>query len=107
MVEKQKLSSCFTEHWLQSMTYHQASYQHLNFSCLPLFSCSSPSFAAAWMNFGIVQAALGKEKEAEESYKTAIKHRHKYPDAYYNLGNLVSKSSHIMYYTNIAILDSP
>lgn len=29
-------------------------------------------------------------QEAEESYKKAIKQRKKYPDAYYNLGNLVS-----------------
>jgi len=51
----------------------------------------SPTFAAAWMNLGIVQAALNKRKEAEISYKTATKYRKKYPDAYYNLGNLVCK----------------
>ena len=29
-------------------------------------------------------------KEAEESYKKAINYRRKHPDAYYNLGNLVT-----------------
>ncbi len=74
----------------------------------------SPEFAAAWMNLGIVQASLNKSEvlckllcsssdvslvhfctlsqEAESSYKQAIKHRKKYPDAYYNLGNLVHSS---------------
>jgi len=46
-------------------------------------------FAAAWMNLGIVQAGLKKNASAERSYWTAIKHRRKYPDCYYNLGNLV------------------
>jgi protein O-mannosyl-transferase len=49
-----------------------------------------PNFAAAWMNLGIVQAGLGKYEDAEFSYKTALSHRPKYPDCYYNLGNLVS-----------------
>ncbi|KAI8503881.1 Protein O-mannosyl-transferase tmtc4 [Branchiostoma belcheri] len=47
-----------------------------------------PEFAAAWMNLGIVQAQLKKPQLAEQSYWTAIKHRRKYPDCYYNLGNL-------------------
>lgn len=42
------------------------------------------------MNLGIVQAALKKPKEAEQSYHEALRHRRKYPDCYYNLGNLVS-----------------
>ena len=42
------------------------------------------------MNLGIVQAALHKYTEAESSYITAVKHRRKYPDCFYNLGNLVS-----------------
>lgn len=54
-----------------------------------LFTCR-PDFAAAWMNLGIVQAALKKPKEAEQSYHEALRHRRKYPDCYYNLGNLVS-----------------
>ena len=46
-------------------------------------------FAAAWMNLGIVQAALKKNASAEESYLNAMRHRKKYPDCWYNLGNLV------------------
>jgi hypothetical protein len=41
------------------------------------------------MNLGIVQAALKKFDLAEKSYHTAILHRRKYPDCYYNLGNMV------------------
>jgi hypothetical protein len=40
-------------------------------------------------NLGIVQASLHKNSSAERSYYTALKHRKKYPDCYYNLGNLV------------------
>ena len=47
-------------------------------------------FAAAWMNLGIVKASLKKPAEAERCYFTAMKHRRKYPDCLYNLGNLVS-----------------
>lgn len=54
-----------------------------------------PDFAAAWMNLGIVQALLKKHSEARISYMTALSHRRKYPDCYYNLGNLVSYCSHI------------
>lgn len=50
-----------------------------------------PDFAAAWMNLGIVQALLKKHPEARLSYLTALTHRRKYPDCYYNLGNLVSR----------------
>ena len=46
-------------------------------------------FAAAWMNLGIVQASLGKIDSAEQSYRNALLHRRKYPDCYYNLGNMV------------------
>lgn len=46
-------------------------------------------FAAAWMNLGIVQASLHKNNSAEKSYYTALKHRRRYPDCYYNLGNMV------------------
>ncbi|ELU01234.1 hypothetical protein CAPTEDRAFT_123644 [Capitella teleta] len=46
------------------------------------------SFSAAWMNLGIVQAALKKTAAAERSYKTALLHRRRYPDCFYNLGNL-------------------
>lgn len=49
-----------------------------------------PDFAAAWMNLGIVQNSLRRFEDAEQSYWTAIKHRKKYPDCYYNLGRLVS-----------------
>lgn len=41
------------------------------------------------MNLGIVQAALLKNVSSEASYLMALKHRKKYPDCYYNLGNLV------------------
>lgn len=51
---------------------------------------SRPDFAAAWMNLGIVQNSLKRFEAAERSYRTAIKHRRKYPDCYYNLGRLVS-----------------
>ncbi|CAH1782005.1 unnamed protein product [Owenia fusiformis] len=47
-----------------------------------------PEFAAAWMNLGIVQAALKKNASSEVSYLNALKHRRRYPDCYYNLGNL-------------------
>jgi Flp pilus assembly protein TadD len=49
-----------------------------------------PDFAAAWMNLGIVLAGLKHHSEAETSYFTALAYRKKYPDCYYNLGNLVS-----------------
>lgn len=52
--------------------------------------CSRPDFAAAWMNLGIVQTALKKHSSAKRSYLTALTHRKRYPDCYYNLGNLAS-----------------
>lgn len=61
------------------------------FSLFTFLKCSSrPDFAAAWMNLGIVQNSLKRFEAAERSYRTAIKHRRKYPDCYYNLGRLVS-----------------
>lgn len=42
------------------------------------------------MNLGIILTNLNQSEEAEHCYKTAIMHRNKYPDCYYNLGNLVS-----------------
>ncbi len=57
-----------------------------------MFIGNSENFAAAWMNLGIVQASLNKSDLAEESYYKALKHRHRYPDCYYNLGNLVHMS---------------
>ena len=56
-------------------------------------------FAAAWMNLGIVKASLKKYSEAEKCYYTAIKHRRKYPDCYYNLGNLVKHTYYSELYT--------
>jgi len=41
------------------------------------------------MNLGIVQAAHQQFNAAEQSYKTALRHRRRYPDCLYNLGNLV------------------
>lgn len=41
------------------------------------------------MNLGIVLTNLNQSEEAEESYLIAINYRKKYPDCYYNLGNLV------------------
>ena len=49
-----------------------------------------PDFAAAWMNKGIVEALLKKYDDARNSYLAGLTHRKKYPDCYYNLGNLVS-----------------
>jgi tetratricopeptide (TPR) repeat protein len=66
------------------MIYAQ-SYMH---GLVVTFVCRE-EFAAAWMNLGIVQASLMKNESAERSYRTAISHRRKYPDCYYNLGNLV------------------
>lgn len=61
------------------------------FSLFTFLKCSPrPDFAAAWMNLGIVQNSLKRFEAAEQSYRTAIKHRRKYPDCYYNLGRLVS-----------------
>ncbi|KAK3796778.1 hypothetical protein RRG08_045784 [Elysia crispata] len=54
----------------------------------------SPDFAAAWMNRGIVKAALLKYEEAEYSYKQALRCRRNYPDCYYNLGNLYVETNH-------------
>lgn len=47
------------------------------------------------MNLGIVLTNLNKSEEAEFCYLTAIFHRNKYPDCYYNLGNLVNISKHL------------
>ena len=41
-----------------------------------------PEFAAAWMNLGIVQAALKQLSDAERSYRTALRHRRRYADCY-------------------------
>jgi tetratricopeptide (TPR) repeat protein len=65
---------------------------HLQFLTWVFYS--RPGFAAAWMNLGIVEAELKKYSQAEDSYKTAIQHRHNYPDCYYNLGNLVNYFCH-------------
>lgn len=53
-----------------------------------------PDFAAALMNLAIVQAALNKSQLAENNYMKALSHRRKYPDCYYNLGNLVRSTGH-------------
>ena len=46
-------------------------------------------FAAAWMNLGIVLSRKNTT-EAMDCYFKALKHRKRYPDCEYNLGNLVS-----------------
>ncbi|XP_022669240.1 transmembrane and TPR repeat-containing protein 4-like [Varroa destructor] len=47
------------------------------------------NFAAAWMNLGIVEAALKNFGQAELCYRKAIQHRNnRYPHCYFNLGNL-------------------
>lgn len=61
-----------------------------------------PNFAAAWMNLGIVLAGLKHHSEAEASYFTALSYRKKYPDCYYNLGNLVSVKVFVC--TNLSVL---
>ena len=43
---------------------------------------------AAYMNLGIVEAALKDHRSAEASYAKAISLRRTYPDAHYNLGTL-------------------
>ena len=48
-----------------------------------------PSFAAAWMNLGIVLTSLKRFEEAESSFKAALQHKPSYPDCYFNLGNMV------------------
>jgi len=45
------------------------------------------------MNLAIVQAARQQYATAEQSYKTALRHRRRYPDCFYNLGNLVPKQT--------------
>lgn len=55
------------------------------------YSDFRPNFAAAWMNLGIVLTNLNQLEEAEYCYLKAISHRNKYPDCYYNLGNLVGR----------------
>ena len=45
-------------------------------------------FCASSMEF-INSTPINCLQESEQSYKTAIQHRKKYPDAYFNLGNLV------------------
>lgn len=42
------------------------------------------------MNLGIVLANTNRYDEALECYNYALTYRKKYPDCYYNLGNLVS-----------------
>lgn len=49
---------------------HSLVYWHVTIICAPFSLCM---------------------QEAEQSYLTAIQHRRKYPDAYYNLGNLVMR----------------
>lgn len=41
------------------------------------------------MNLGIVLTNLNQLEEAEYCYLKAISYRSRYPDCYYNLGNLV------------------
>lgn len=48
-----------------------------------------PDFSTAWMNLGIVYSSMGSLNESEYCYLEALKYRKKYPDCYYNLGNLV------------------
>lgn len=46
------------------------------------------NFATAWMNLGIVEAALRNPTAAESHYKTALRMRPNSADTYFNLGNL-------------------
>ena len=47
------------------------------------------------MNLAIVQAAQQQYSTAEQSYKTALSYRRRYPDCLYNLGNLVSTCAEV------------
>ena len=62
-----------------------------------------PDFSSAWMNLGIVYSSMGLFNESETCYLEALKHRKRYPDCFYNLGNLVRKMriSVWMLFTNI------
>lgn len=53
------------------------------------------------MNLGIVYASTQRYGEAENAYLTAIKHRHKHSDSYYNLGNLVSTYLNVLNYRKL------
>lgn len=48
-----------------------------------------PDFSSAWMNLGIVYSSMGLFNESEACYLEALKYRKRYPDCFYNLGNLV------------------
>lgn len=54
-----------------------------------MFLLCSEEFPAAWMNLGIVEAALGKRTVAMASYRRALKYRPRYAHCYYNMGILV------------------
>lgn len=49
----------------------------------------SGEFPAAWLNLGILQMEKEEYTNALESFKTALKYRKRFPNCYYNLGNLV------------------
>jgi tetratricopeptide (TPR) repeat protein len=52
----------------------------------------NPTFPAAWMNLGIVQASLADYEGALASYESALRHRPRYADCHFNLGNLHLKA---------------
>ena len=46
-------------------------------------------YPTAWYNLGILLSDKGDIDQAEEAYRTAIKHKDDYADVWYNLGNLL------------------
>ncbi|KRX96003.1 Transmembrane and TPR repeat-containing protein 4 [Trichinella pseudospiralis] len=55
----------------------------------------NPAFVTAWMNLGVVKAALQKNEEAERCYLKALHLRPNYADCLYNLGNLYAHLNRI------------
>lgn len=68
----------------------------------------SEEFPAAWMNLGIVEAALDKRTEAMASYRRALKYRPRYAHCYYNMGILVIPFSYSIHFSyNIIVFQPP
>lgn len=73
---------------VKTVVTHDLLHANINF-CTKL-CVHRRDFPAAWMNLGILLANTNRFEESEQAYKTAISYRRKYPDCFYNLGNLVS-----------------
>ena len=62
-----------------------------------------PEEAKYYNNMGGSLAAVNKTETAERSYKWAIKLSPKWPDAYYNLGNLLLGTNQVVKWRNIVV----